>query len=119
MERLGDVVGRPELEPEHDVELGVDRAHHHHGDLGLRAETSADLDAVHPRQQHVEQHDVGSVIGEEAEALGTIGRHRDLEALSAESRRKCLAVGLFVLDHQHPGSFVDDGHRRGHLPPGP
>ena len=107
-ERLGDVAGRPELEPEHHVELGVHRADHHDGDRGEVPHPAAHLDAVHAR--------AGACRAARCRAGRSVKRRRasipsaatsTIEALAAQTRRQRLAVGLLVLHHEHPDALVD------------
>ncbi len=48
----------------------------------------------------------GGSFGEQAEGFDAVGRLGHVEPLAAESRRQGLAVGLLVLDHQHPDALV-------------
>jgi hypothetical protein len=68
-ERLGDVVVRPELEAEHLVDLLGLRGEHDDRHRGARAQAAADLEAVHPREHHVEDHEVEGLLAEAGERL--------------------------------------------------
>ncbi len=109
-ERLGDVAGRPQLEAEDHVELAVDGTEHDDGDRGDGAHPAADLDTVHPGEEHVEEDDVRWVVGEQAQSLGAVGCRLHGEPLAAEARGESQAVGLLVFDYQHPDALTDGGH---------
>ena len=72
-----------------------------------------------PGQEHVEQHDVGCVLVEEAEALGSVGGQDDVEPLAAQAGGQRLAVGLLVLDDQDLDALASDGPTTGGLLPPP
>ncbi|HZM55337.1 MAG TPA: hypothetical protein VFC03_09975 [Acidimicrobiales bacterium] len=74
---------------------------------------------MHPRQEHVEEHDVRWMVGEQARSLGTVRRHLHLEPFAAETRGQALAVGLLVLDYQHPDALTDGDHEASTSVPGP
>jgi hypothetical protein len=111
-ERLGHVARGPEFEAEDDVELGVDRADHQDGDVRHGPQLPADIDPVHARKQHVEQDDIGVVLGEQTEAFGAVGGQDHVEAFVAETGGEGLAVGLLVLDDQDLDAVALHEHRR-------
>jgi hypothetical protein len=78
--------------------------------MGQLPHAPAHLDAPHPRQQDVQQHDVGWSLGEAAQGLGPVRGHLDLEALTAEARGQRLAIGLLVLHHEDPDALAFGDH---------
>ena len=118
-ERLGDVAGRAEFEPEDHIELGTHGADHDDGDRTDLSHPPAHLGAVHAGQQQVEQDDVGRVIHESTEALDPVGRDVDDESFTAEPRRKRLTIRLLVFHHQHPDAVADRVHTHQNLRHGP
>ena len=109
-ERLGDVAGGAQLEAQHHIQFGVDRADHDDGHGGHLPHAPAHLDAPHPGQEDVEQDDVRGAFTEQAERLVSVRRHRDVEALPPEARGQGLPVGVLVLHHEDLDALVVGDH---------
>ena len=76
-ERLGDVVVRAELEPEHLVELVVPRRQHDDRDGALRAQPPAHLEPVDAGKHDVEHDEVDRLLAEPPERLVAVARLHD------------------------------------------
>ena len=74
LERLADVVVGARLETDHDIERVGSRGQHHDRDGRGAADLAGDLEAVHPRQHDVEQHEVDAAGKEPVEPGATIVR---------------------------------------------
>ena len=111
-ERFGDVSGGAEFETEDDVELAVDGAHHEDRHLRDGPQPAADVDAVHAGEQHVEEHDVGTVLLEATDPLGAVLGQDHVEALAAQPGGEGLAVGLLVLHDEDLDGCMLRRHRR-------
>ena len=98
--RLGDVVGRANLEPQDDVDFAGARGDHDDRDVGGVVEFSAVVNARAVGQHHVEQHEVGLGREQERARLGDIGRTDHHEALDAESDVERVLVTLLILDDE-------------------
>ena len=105
-ERLGHVVAGAELQPEHDVDLGVACRHHDDGHRLEAPHLLADLDAGLVGQHDVEQHEIGVHPVEQAQRLVPVPGRLDREALPGQARGQGLAVGLLVVDDEDEGSVV-------------
>jgi hypothetical protein len=110
-ERLGQVVVGAAVQAAHAVLDGVPRREHQHrGPHAAPAEAPAGLEAVHPREHHVEHERVVVRGPDRAQRLLAVGRdvdHEPFEAQAAPDRRRHPHV---VLDHEHPHS---SNHPRG------
>ena len=74
----------------------------------LGAQAPADLEAVHPRQHHVEHDEVEGLLGEARERLAAVGRLHDLVAVALQREREQRLDRLLVVDEQDAGGAV--GH---------
>ena len=72
--------------------------------LGLEA--AADLEAVHVRHHHVEQHDVALRALADRQRLRAAHGGQDVEILGRQARLQQLDVGRHVVDDENAG-----GHR--------
>src|SRR6185503_11157028 len=102
---LRQVVVGAELQPDHLVDLVIAGGQDEDRRLGAgRAEPAEDLEAVHARQPHVEDDQVGRLIRREVEAfLATLG-DRDLVPLLLEGVLDSAGNGELVLDDQDRGA---------------
>ena len=108
-ERLGHVVVGAAVEAAHAVLDRVARREHQHGHpVRLRAQAPAGLDAVHPRQHHVEHDGVVLDRPDAGQRLVPVGRHVDHEALVAQAALDRRRHPLIVLDHEHPHPTNDE-----------
>ena len=74
-----------------------------------RAQAPADLEAVHPRQHHVEHDEVEGLLGEARERLAAVGRLHDLVAVALQRERQQRLDRLLVVDQQDArGSVCHD-----------
>ena len=106
-ERLGDVVVRAELEPEDLVDLlGLRGEHDDRHRLALGAQAPADLEAVHPRQHHVEHDEIEDLLVEARERLAAVGRLDHLVAVPLQREGEKGLDRLLVVDEQDSGGAV-------------
>ena len=108
--RLGEEIVGAGVEAAHAVARLVERGHHDHRNvLGRRIglEAAADLEAVHVRHHHVEQHEIAFGALAERQRLGAARRAHHVEIFGGEPRLEQAQVGRHVVDHQDTG-----GHRR-------
>jgi hypothetical protein len=101
--RLGDVVVRPELEPEHLVQLVVARGQHDDRNRAVGAQPLAHLEPVELRQHQVENDEVDVLLGELRERLLAVPGMDDSEPVAFERVRQKLLNGLLVVDEQDRG----------------
>src|SRR5262249_20056010 len=108
-EGLGDVVIGADLEAADLVRLLRARGQHDdRHDAVLRAQLLADRVAVQVAEHEVEDDAVGSLVARELDALASLERGDDLEALELERVAQAAHdVGL-VLDDEDP--LFDEGH---------
>src|SRR4051794_3730097 len=100
-ERLGDVVVGAELEPEDLVDLlRLGREHDDRHGLALRPQAPADLQAVHARQHHVQDHEVEDLLGEAGERLAPVGRGNHLVTVPLEWEREQGLDGWLIVHQQ-------------------
>ena len=108
-DRLGEEIVGPGLEAAHPIGRLVERGDHHHRDVVRRQpglEAAADLEAVHVRHHHVEQHDVALRALADRERLRAAHGGEDVEIFGGEPRLQQLDVGRHVVDDENAG-----GHR--------
>ena len=111
---LGHVVGRPQLQAEDDIHLGVEGRDHDHRHRSQGPHASAHLGPRQTGEHDVEEDEVGRVGGELPQALEAVGGQLDGETLVAQAGLEGFAVGLLVFDHQDPYPSVDaPRHGRG------
>ena len=102
LEGLGQVVVGSELEADDAVHHVAARGEHDDRHAARLADLPADGEAVHARQHHVEDDDVGRLGLEEAQALvGRRGRDGG-EAELAEELDEQRRQRLVVVDQEHP-----------------
>ena len=99
-ERLRDVVVGAELEAEHLVGLLGLRGEHDDRHGAARADRAADVEAVHPRQHHVEHDEVEVVLAQPVERLPAVERRNDVVALLAQGIGQQLLDRQLVVDEQ-------------------
>src|SRR6476661_6814757 len=63
---------------------------------------AADVEAARPGQHQVEQHQVGSALGQLGQCLRTIGGLGHLEPFALSGQAKAQADRRVVLDYQNP-----------------
>ncbi len=111
-EGLGQVVVRPELEPDHLVDLVIAGGQHEDRHLGAcRADTAEDLESIDPGQPHVQDHEVRRLVRGDLESLFAGARDRDLVALLLEGVLDPPRDGVLVLDDQDGGCHAGMLHR--------
>ena len=106
-ERLDEVVIGAHLEPDDLVDLVRAGGQEQHRRARLAPQLAQHLEAVDPRQPHVEHHEVGSGIGEVGEGVLARGLDADRVALALECHLHAAGDGGLVLD-DHDGA----GHGR-------
>ena len=99
-ERLGDVVVGAELEAEDLVGLLGLRGEHDDRHRAARADRAAHVEAVHPRQHHVEHDEVEVVLAQPVERLAPVERGDDVVALLAQRVGQKLLDGQLVVHEQ-------------------
>ena len=114
LERLGEVVVRPQLEAPCLVLDVVERAQEHDRDLlggGIRAQPPTHLVAVDPGHHDVQQQQVRRVPLYRAQGRFAIQGDAQL-VVPAQGLHQHVHVGLGVVHDQHPalGQLLDDGH---------
>ena len=70
------------------------------GHVGAGADAAADLEPVHVRQHHVEQHGLEAAAAEEPQPALRVGGDRDLEARGRQVLGHHRGQAAVVLDHQ-------------------
>ena len=112
-ERLGQVVVRPELQPDDLVDLVVAGGQDEDGHLGAgRPEAPEDLEAVHPGQADVEDDEVGRLARRDLEAFLAGARDGDLVALLLEGVLDPASDGVLVFDDEDGGCHAGMLHRQ-------
>ena len=94
---------RPRTRSDGLVERGDD---HHRNEMRRRIglQAAADLEAVHVRHHHVEQHDIAFAFAQIVQRLGAVrSRSCDIEILGRQPRFEQLHVGGNVVDNQIRG----------------
>ena len=85
------------------VAHSIARGEHEDGrGIADRAQAAADLDAVHPRHHHVEQHRVGCALSQHRQGLVAIRCELDLGAREGQGAPHCGADGLLIVGDQDP-----------------
>src|SRR5690625_1089006 len=106
LERLGHVVVGPGLQPGHHVDgVGLGREHDD-GHAGLGADQAADLDAVQAREHEVEQHQVGLLLAEDLQRLGTVGAQDGVIPLALQDDADHLGQRSIVIDHENSSTHA-------------
>ena len=90
--RLGHVVVRADLQPNHSVDLLPAGRHHDHRRVGDRADAAAHVDPGQSGQHHVEQHDLGFEGLEHGQGLLAVGGDVDDEPLGPQRHLQALPV---------------------------
>jgi hypothetical protein len=101
---LGEEVVGSCLQSLHPVRGLIESGDHDHRDVlraRLRFEPAADLEAVHPRHHHVEQHHVGTLARADMQRLGTAARRAHLKIFSREPRFEQLHIGIDIDDDEN------------------
>jgi len=109
VDRLGKEVVGARLEAAHPVLRLIERRYHDHRDVQggrIGLDPAADLDAIHPRHHHVEQHDVRFDALDAFERVQSVHRGRHLEIFGHELRLEQANIGQNVVDNQHFGSHA-------------
>ena len=115
-ERLRDVVVRPELEPEHLVELVVAGSEHDDRHLALGPEPLADLETVELRQHQVEDDEINVLRREPFECLLAVSGLKHTESVALERVGEELLNGVLVVDEEDGGGVGHVGSAIGCLP---
>ncbi len=103
-ERLDQVVVGAGIEPVDPVVGGVACGEQQHRDVvPLGADAAAHLEPVDDRHHHVEHHDVGQALGEDAEGPTTVGSGGDVVALEGQAALEAVPDIGFVVDDQDGG----------------
>jgi hypothetical protein len=102
-ERLHHVVVRPKVQADDPVTLGAARREEQDGDLRDVAQASADLEAVHARQHHIQQHDVRLGACRQLQRGLTVGGEQGPMALALDIEAQQLPDLGVVVDQQHGG----------------
>src|SRR4051794_27353602 len=102
LERLDHVVVRAGLQAQHDVDGVALRGQHDDRHAGLGADGPAHVDAVHPGEHQVEQHDVGAQLPDGRQRAGAVGHHGGVEALPAQHDGQHLGQRRIVVHHKYP-----------------
>lgn len=99
--RLDHVVVGARFQPGHHVDVVPARGQHDHREFAARADSPAHLEAVHPGQHQVEDHDVRG-IGPQLVEPRFAGFHAvDLVPLLGQAQFETAADGGIILDQQH------------------
>src|SRR3954471_6870100 len=118
-ERLRQVVIRAELETDDLVDLIVTRRQDEDRHLGPRgAQPAEDLEAVHPGQADVEDHEVGRLARRDLEALLARAGDGDLVAFLLKGVLDATRDGMFVFDDEDGGCHAGMLHRQRRIPAG-
>ena len=103
LERLGDVVVGAELQADHLVDHLAARGQHDDRRLDAAlAQLLADVEAVQPRQHHVEEDEIERLAGGALEAALAVGARFDRVALAREPVGQRQHQAGLVLDQQEP-----------------
>ena len=102
-ERLGDVVGRAELEPAQlRLEVGAGREDQHRQPGPLAMELTQHLETAQAWQEQIEHDEVETARRRERKPVpAVVGREHAVALSFQPSRKKGLDTGL-ILDHQDP-----------------
>ena len=103
VERLGQEVVGPGVQPLQPVAGLVERRHHDDGNMGRRRlalEAATDIEAVHARHHHVQQDDVGLAALADRQGVGPVERGHDVEILGRKLRFQQLHIGDDVVDDE-------------------
>src|SRR3954447_26001758 len=112
-ERLRQVVIRAELEPDDLVDLVVTRGQNEDRHLRAgRTEAPQDLEAIHPGQPDVEDHEVGRLARRDLEPLLPGACDRDLVPLLLEGVLDATRDRVFVFDDEDGGCHAGMLHRQ-------
>ena len=115
LDRLGQVLVRPGVEPGHDVRdggLGGDQDDRHERQRRVGPEPPADLEPVELRHHHVEQDQVGQEPARRRERLLAVGGAGGGVALARQPGLQDLAVVRVVVDDQDQGRVAHRVTRR-------
>jgi len=104
VERLGQVVVRPHLEPDHHVGDLVARGEHDDWHLALLADLFADRQPIRAGQHDVQDHEVGLELAEPRQRLGAVAYSLDLVALTCQVETCQLDDVCFVVHDQDLGA---------------
>ena len=132
--RLGDVVVRAQLEPEHAIDLLAPRRQQDHRDhprLGAGPHLLEHLDPGQLGEHPIQNDQVGRLALQRLERGDAVRRDADLESLFGEDVAQQLGDVGFVFDHEQGlrhgalaclrlahASKVPNGHRRAGVTPG-
>lgn len=103
LDRLGQKIVRPGIEPLEAIARLVERRHHHDGDMGRRRrglESAAGLETVHAVHHHVQQDEIAQALLADGNGIGTVGRRDDVEIFRRELHLEKLHVRGHVVDDQ-------------------
>ena len=100
VERLGEVVVGPDLEPDHPVDRLAGRGQHHDADATLRPQGAGESEPVLAGHAEVEDHEVDRPLRHHLAHRGTTVRDADREALPRQELAQHLPDLGLVVDHQ-------------------
>ncbi len=101
LERLDDVVVRTGFQSQHHVDRVALRGQHHDRHDGLGSDGLADVDAVHPRQHQVQQHQIGFELPQGRQRFGAVANDGGLEPLTSEHDGQHFGQGRIIVHHEH------------------
>ena len=100
MKRLDEIVVGAELHRFHRAIHHVVGAHHHDDARGIGSlDLAQNLDAVHPGQHDVEQHEIRFLIFKNLQRLFARGRGQNLEAFGRKSATDGAQRQIFIVDN--------------------
>src|SRR5579859_585878 len=101
-ERLGHVVVRAELQPAYLIDVFAARCQHDDRRVGDTPDRLQDIEAVHARQHHIEQHDVGQLLIEQIESGLAVGSGHDFRILPLQLQTyfQSLTQARVIIAHQ-------------------
>ena len=102
VERLGDVVVGPQLEPGDHVVAVVLRSHHDDRHVAEATQLATHLEAIEAGQPDVEQHQLDGLENESFDGLRTGRSLDDDEAFVLQQQSHECANRMVVFDHHHP-----------------
>ena len=100
-EGLGEVIIRAHLQPHHLVNLIGAGGEHQHRDVLLLAQAPAHLEAIQPRQHHIQQNEVWMLRLGQFQRVDAIARREHRIPLAAEVVFQRLAQREFIFDNEN------------------
>ncbi len=109
LERFDHVVVGTGFQTEDDVDGVGLRGEHHDGHTGVRTQHATDVDAVHPGQHQVEQHQVRADLAHRGECLRTVADDEGFEPLTLQHDREHLGERGIIIDDEDPWLHAPNG----------